>query len=400
MTITAYRDHPIRVLLQQMLELQGRSEFADPVVADNETYAFAREKVFALTSLVEVRLAKTPAVLASSVGLSNLQSHLQSPFNELNAFLTNKNPGHLTNAASQLEQNVLPLLWALPSEAPDVEVEVLGAALDRQSATVAETIRQLTASRDQLASALADSAADVQSLESQVEQIGASAAKERAEASAAVANLQKSYAEKEIERSAAFAQEIANLKAMFTHEQANLAAAAGQRLADLDDQRDRAAKIVQVVGNIGVTGNYQRIANDESAAADVWRWITIGIFVVGIVFASVTFYWFLDEPLTRETLWSVLVRLLYAIAVTAPAWYSARESARHRSNADRARQTELELASIGPFIELLPESKKIEIKEGLTKAYFGRPVDAHVAQTPLEALPWKELVELVKAAKK
>jgi hypothetical protein len=179
-----------------------------------------------------------------------------------------------------------------------------------------------------------------------------------------------------------------------------LAAAAGQRLADLDDQRDRAAKIVQVVGNIGVTGNYQRIANDESAAADVWRWITIGIFVVGIVFASVTFYWFLDEPLTRETLWSVLVRLLYAIAVTAPAWYSARESARHRSNADRARQTELELASIGPFIELLPESKKIEIKEGLTKAYFGRPVDAHVAQTPLEALPWKELVELVKAAKK
>jgi hypothetical protein len=383
-----------------MLELQGRSEFADPVVADNETYAFAREKVFALTSLVEVRLAKTPAVLASSVGLSNLQSHLQSPFNELNAFLTNKNPGHLTNAASQLEQNVLPLLWALPSEAPDVEVEVLGAALDRQSATVAETIRQLTASRDQLASALADSAADVQSLESQVEQIGASAAKERAEASAAVANLQKSYAEKEIERSAAFAQEIANLKAMFTHEQANLAAAAGQRLADLDDQRDRAAKIVQVVGNIGVTGNYQRIANDESAAADVWRWITIGIFVVGIVFASVTFYWFLDEPLTRETLWSVLVRLLYAIAVTAPAWYSARESARHRSNADRARQTELELASIGPFIELLPESKKIEIKEGLTKAYFGRPVDAHVAQTPLEALPWKELVELVKAAKK
>jgi hypothetical protein len=207
MTITAYRDHPIRVLLQQMLELQGRSEFADPVVADNETYAFAREKVFALTSLVEVRLAKTPAVLASSVGLSNLQSHLQSPFNELNAFLTNKNPGHLTNAASQLEQNVLPLLWALPSEAPDVEVEVLGAALDRQSATVAETIRQLTASRDQLASALADSAADVQSLESQVEQIGASAAKERAEASAAVANLQKSYAEKEIERSAAFAQD-------------------------------------------------------------------------------------------------------------------------------------------------------------------------------------------------
>lgn len=38
---------------------------------------------------------------------------------------------------------------------------------------------------------------------------------------------------------------------------------------------------------------------------------------------------------------------------------------------------ELELASIGPFIELLPEAKKEAIKEELVKKYFGQQVNIH-----------------------
>ncbi|MPN21422.1 hypothetical protein SDC9_168801 [bioreactor metagenome] len=129
--------------------------------------------------------------------------------------------------------------------------------------------------------------------------------------------------------------------------------------------------------------------------------MTIGIFGCGIAVAAATFIKFWDQPVSPENIWSVAVRLLYAIAITAPAWYTARESARHRTNADRARQTELELASIGPFIELMPEEKKIEIKEALTKSYFGRPIDSHDIQTPLDALQIKDLViELAKVLKK
>lgn len=107
MTAAAFRDHPIRAQLQQLLELQQRPDFADPSVADNEQYAFARDKAFAITKLVEAHLSRTPAVLASTSALSNLQSHLQSPLNEFNAFISNKNPGHLVNAAAQFEQNVI-----------------------------------------------------------------------------------------------------------------------------------------------------------------------------------------------------------------------------------------------------------------------------------------------------
>jgi len=145
-------------------------------------------------------------------------------------------------------------------------------------------------------------------------------------------------------------------------------------------------------------GEHLRIQPAGLLATRLW---VSRFFVAGIAVAAATFVKFWDQPLTTENLWSVIVRLLYAIAITAPAWYTARESARHRTNADRARQTELELASIGPFIELLPEEKKTEIKEALTKSYFGRPVDPHQVQTPLDALQVKDLViELVKVLKK
>ena len=156
-----------------------------------------------------------------------------------------------------------------------------------------------------------------------------------------------------------------------------------------------------MVGNIGVTGNYQQIANAESAQANFWRWVTVAIFGVGITVAGATFVKFWGQPFNAENAWSVAIRLLYAIAITAPAWYTARESARHRTNADRARQTELELASIGPFIELMPDEKKFEIREQLTKSYFGRSVEAHTVSRPFDAFSVKDMaIELVKALKK
>ena len=155
------------------------------------------------------------------------------------------------------------------------------------------------------------------------------------------------------------------------------------------------------MGNIGVTGNYQNIANDQSEYANRWRQITIAFFCAGIAVAGLTFWKFWNVPLTNDNAASILIRLMYAIAIATPAYYTARESARHRSNADRARQTELELASLGPFIELMPEDKKNAIREELTKRYFANQVSEHTVDTPVD---FKEIAgavtELIKAVKK
>lgn len=401
MTFSAYKDHPIRALLAQLLDYEDREEFADPAIADNETAAFARDKVFAIAKLVSDLLEQTPATLASTTALSNLQSHLQAPVNELNAYVSNKNVGHITNAAAQCEQNILPLLWGLPQQIAHLGEPSLAKLVQRQADIAHQTIHLLTQQRDALAVSLTETQSKADALSLRLDSLQETTLKDRAEAVAVVANLQKTFVEKEVERAAVFEVASGGFKQDYETLRDSVSSKANGTLDDLEELRKQAARIVQVVGNIGVTGNYQQIANAEGKQANFWRWITVAIFVSGISVAIATFIKFWNQPFSTENTWSVVIRLLYAIAITAPAWYTARESARHRTNADRARQTELELASIGPFIELMPEEKKVEIREALTKSYFGRSVDTHDVQSPMDIGNMKDFVlELIKAVKK
>lgn len=100
MTISVYKDHPIWASIGRILELQNAPEFADTSVADNETYAFARDKVFGIAKIIQVLLEHTPATLVSTQALNQINSHLQPPLNELTAFVSNKNAEHINNAVA------------------------------------------------------------------------------------------------------------------------------------------------------------------------------------------------------------------------------------------------------------------------------------------------------------
>ncbi|GAB3502979.1 hypothetical protein GCM10027399_31800 [Curvibacter fontanus] len=401
MSIPAYNDHPARATLNQIVELQKSPAFADPTVADNEQYAFSRDKVFAMANAVDLLLRNTPAELTSIPALNQLQTHLQASLSELNGFVGNKNPGHISNAAQQFEQNVLPYLWGFTPAIQTLSPNSLASLLKSQGNVSKETVRQLVTQRDELAAKLQNLSNLTDAQATRLEGLVEGAAKERAEAAATVAKLEQVFAQKETERATAFDTAMAELRNEFKQFAEKSKNESTTLISDIEAKKTQAARIVQVVGNIGVTGNYQQIANSESDQANIWRRITVGIFIGGITVAAFTFYKFWDQPFTPETAWSVVVRLLYAMAITAPAWYTARESARHRTNADRARQTELELASIGPFIELMPEEKKVAIREELTRVYFGKTVDPHTANHPLEGEFVKELIsEIGKAIKK
>lgn len=401
MSSSAYRDHPVRAVISRILEMQGSQEFADPSVSDNEQYAFARDKVFAMAHAIQALLQQTPAELVSAQALSQLQSNLQTPLNELTSFLADKNPGHIGNAATQFEQNVLPHLSGFVPQIHSLQQPNLSSLLEAQAAASRETVRQLVAQRDELAAKLQDLTAKADAQALRLDALADGAAKERAEAAATVAKLEQNFAQKETDRAAAFEVTLADFRRDFKSLEDQSKTDSAALIAQLETRRVEAARIVQVVGNIGVTGNYQQIANAESKQANFWRWATVAIFGAGIAVAAATFIKFWGQSFSAESAWSVLIRLLYAIAITAPAWYTARESARHRTNADRARQTELELASIGPFIELMPEDKKVEIRAQLTPFYFGKGVEAHTVDHPLDATGVKDMaIELARAFKK
>lgn len=72
----------------------------------------------------------------------------------------------------------------------------------------------------------------------------------------------------------------------------------------------------------------------------------------------------------------------------------ALESSKHREAATRNRKIELELASIEPFIEGLPDEEKVKLKSTLTAKYFGQKDEEKPNKDVLPAAP---LVEVLKA---
>lgn len=387
--------------MSRILEMQTAPEFSNPIVAGSEQYAFARDKVFAMAHAVDALLDRTPAELTSTQALSQLHSSLQAPVNDLTAFLSNNNVGHISNAATQFEQNVLPHLWGFMPQVHSLPQDSLSSLLEAQAAASRESIQQLVAQRDELSAKLQELTNKADAQAARLDALTDGAAKERAEAAATVAKLDQMFAQRETDRAAVFEATLTELKESFKDFETGTKTESTALIAGLEEQRIQAARIVQVVGNIGVTGNYQQIANAETKQANFWRWCTLLIFGAGVVVAVITFFNFWGQPFSPENTWSVAIRLLYAMAITAPAWYTARESARHRTNSDRARQTELELASIGPFIEFMPEEKKVQIREQLMPSYFGKTVETHTVNNPLDASALKDIaIEFAKALKK
>ncbi len=175
-------------------------------------------------------------------------------------------------------------------------------------------------------------------------------------------------------------------------------------IKSLTDYKNYAQELLEIVGDASSSSHYRLIANNQEKSANFWRWCTLGFFGLSLLVAFYTFYHaFGASHLVMDVpgALAVLLRLLFAVVIAAPAWYCAGESARHRSLADCARQTEMELASLGPFLEKLPEAAQTDIRAQLSKKYFGQTPSAHHVEDAHLIHQIKDLiVEALKASKK
>ena len=384
MALKSLKDHPISTSLTRMQELLRDEAFAAPAIAADEITQFNRDKIQNITKSLRSLVAQSPATMVSDTALNQMNSHLQAPINELTAFVANTNAGHLANAVAQLDQNVLSYTWAfLPKINPLSKAEA-GELVDYLQERSRQTIEQLDGQKEQLASTIDQLTEVTQTQEACLKELKESQALLKAEMAASLSSLETSFNKAQLQRDTEFSELVNESKEELANSESNFKRQADAVIDSLEKHKMDAARIVQVVGDIGVTGNYQNIANNETGQANLWRWITIALFASGLIMAGITFYKFYHEPVTTTNTLAIAVRLLYALAIAAPAFYTARESARHRTNADRARQTELELASLGPFIELMKDEDKEEIRKSLIRTYFGRSVDPHEIKNVLD----------------
>ena len=385
MAVRTLKDHPISHTVARIQELLGDKALQSAELSLDEAASFNREKLQGLVKSLRSLINQSSASSVSETALNQMNSNLQYVVGEITSFISNGNAGHLANATNHADQNVLNYTWAfLPRPQQSLKAD-LGDIIDSVQERSRETIAQLENQSRDLERRLAELASGINSQNARLNELDETNSRIKAESAASIANLETIFNRNQTERDNSFSALVNEAREALDDSIRTMESETLDLVETLKRHRDEAARIVQVVGDIGVTGNYQNIATKESRQADTWRLITMALFVGGLAIAGFTFYKFYHEPVTPTNTLAIVVRLLYALAVAAPAFYTARESARHRTNADRAKQTELELASLGPFIELMKSEDKDEIRKSLIKTYFGRQIDPHEVKSILEA---------------
>lgn len=119
MALKSLKDHAISASLTRLDDLLQDEALRSPAIAADETAQFNRDKVQNITKALQSLVAQSPATMVSETALNQMNTNLQSPINELTAFVSNRNAGHLANAVAQLDQNVLSYTWGfLPKVNP------------------------------------------------------------------------------------------------------------------------------------------------------------------------------------------------------------------------------------------------------------------------------------------
>lgn len=198
----------------------------------------------------------------------------------------------------------------------------------------------------------------------------------------------------------ALAEEIAKHEATRTEAEESFKAAADKlaedaaaAIASLEEQREKALELVNATGAIAYSGSYGGYTAQQGKTAAVWAVITVAALVALVAFGV----WQVLE--LRGGAAIDLTQLALRLIVTIPAFalvaFAARESGKHRENERRARRLELELAAIDPYLALLDEDKRKEIKAQVARRMFAQPDAAPGTEGGLTPVV-KELLSLVR----
>jgi len=371
------------------------------------------------------RLMKIISYTGSALKLIDPDSTPESTLNQLNKICNNintdlnnfdndNNIDHLSAANTPKADNVLIQLQQLPKVIPQIDVEEHKTALANLSKSITNIISEINQKRDQFEKKLDGYKKVLDQLENSVDQQNKNIENQKSRLDTVVSQFQSQFSEAEDRRRESFENTIKNYneehKSFRNNMQNDLSSFKKERQSEvtktinkfnedtensiklfkedsenlikslkdesdttinyLSDKRDEATKLLNIIANIGSTGNYNKIANEERTTANVLRVIAICFMITGIVVISSVVFNFAKSGFDWKQL---LSRVGVTIIILVPAFYIAKESSNHRNREILNRKMELELASIGPYLELLPEEKKNELRATLTEKFFGQP---------------------------
>lgn len=168
----------------------------------------------------------------------------------------------------------------------------------------------------------------------------------------------------------AFQGALADAQAARQRAEGALAEQSREHLEALADFRRQAEALVGVIGQTGMISGYQRVADEERLAARVW----LGLATVALLGLVASAGWIAHLPFSATGFrWEAAgTRAFLALACLALAGFAARQAGQHQQVERRNRQMELELASVGPFLQQLPDADRHALLKEIADRTFAR----------------------------
>ena len=332
--------------------------------------------------------------LVSIAVLNNIDTAAQNATNEINAYSSNGNLGHLTNASGHID-SMLATSSQLPALPPSEAAEGMRDALTSFRRSAGGLLAALE--RDN-----ADLRAKSQELRAFLEQATNEISTQKGRIDAAISEYQQQFSQAEMARRDEFTKTMQSLvdqvsKSIETqreHIQGAIGAAqtkltdaqiemsrdlaetkragkekAGEIISELEVLRNQAQELLHVIGNTGMAGEFQKAATSSRNRAFLWQGATVASILGLIVFAIWTFY---TTTVPDEFSWpAVGTRAFVAVAFGVLAAFSSRQADRSHHAEAHNRRYQLELSSIDPYLISLHPEQRSEVKIRLADKLFG-----------------------------
>lgn len=314
MKVETFKNHVFFDKLDQLNQRLSEDESREKI--DIENFSFFETGIKYLSDRIKV----TIPVLVQEAEMNALGSEVDAALQQINAFLGNNNVGHLTNANNNFYSALSRIRnFPLPFSKSDFNFSRIVADFQE---TVKNKYNELEAENAALKESINQFQVDLKNKETELQRLFKLLESKETEITNLNSNFQTEFSnikakanqEYELERKAfrsEFDEEKTELQNEIETIKNNIDSNTSELINKLNAKLIEANNIVNVIGNVGVTGNYQLIANEHRSAANFWRWIALSFMAV----FSGLLVWTIIDLSTEGFNWTKsLIRLIAAAA--------------------------------------------------------------------------------------
>ncbi len=245
------------------------------------------DKIEQLVTYSEICLQNVIPSLVNISSLNNANSQITNVQNELNSYISNKSIGHLNNAVSHVDA-VMVQLNSLPIPRPHLSEESFSNSLVQFKKLVESSFKEIKELKDQLESSISEVSSSSIAQKDDVENLASIVGQHKENIEHQITEFNERLVSTISEGKEELASNINEQKEEFDAQLEKQRNSGNGVISSLEENKKQASDLVQIIGNIGITGNYQKIANQEKESADKWRNIALFLMIGMVVIIGIT----------------------------------------------------------------------------------------------------------------